>query len=402
MARGTARFTLDSDTFTAPAGTYVFVREPEVHRHAVAEEAGTTVLSFGGTADVHALPVGVVVPRRGAPHAGGPRRRARGARRRPRALPGVGEPPLRARLLRGDRRQPRGRARRARRGDRARAAPRALGRARTRSSRRCASRRRASAGTSRALDRGARRADPLREPGVGRHDGERRGSGAAAARAAITSSAASGPAARPRPPRCPRRASGRPAVEHHGDLVARRPPPRPRSPRRGAGPRPPGRATSRRAGSPSRCCRRRGSGPGGSPARAPRRTPPRRGTGRGPAPSAPPRRAGGRRERGEAGRVAPFRAASSIVPTRIRIMWRRKASASIQNSSRPPAPATRRGGSCGGRMGCWVSGGRERGEVVRAGERGGQARSASRSSGRGCRSARPSSHTLGSERASTR
>ena len=48
VARGTARFTLDADTFTAPAGTYVFIRDPGVHRHAVAEEAGTTVLSFGG------------------------------------------------------------------------------------------------------------------------------------------------------------------------------------------------------------------------------------------------------------------------------------------------------------------------------------------------------------------
>jgi hypothetical protein len=48
VARGRARFTLDGDTIDAPAGTYVFVRDPGVHRHAVAEEAGTTVLSFGG------------------------------------------------------------------------------------------------------------------------------------------------------------------------------------------------------------------------------------------------------------------------------------------------------------------------------------------------------------------
>jgi AraC-like ligand binding domain len=48
VARGSARFTLDDETFTAPAGTYVFIRDPEVHRHAVAEEDGTTVLSFGG------------------------------------------------------------------------------------------------------------------------------------------------------------------------------------------------------------------------------------------------------------------------------------------------------------------------------------------------------------------
>jgi hypothetical protein len=50
VARGRARFTIDGDSFDAPAGTYVFVREPAAHRHAVAEEAGTTVLSFGGPA----------------------------------------------------------------------------------------------------------------------------------------------------------------------------------------------------------------------------------------------------------------------------------------------------------------------------------------------------------------
>jgi hypothetical protein len=48
VARGAARFTLDGETFEAPAGTYVFVSDPSVHRHAVALEAGTTVLSFGG------------------------------------------------------------------------------------------------------------------------------------------------------------------------------------------------------------------------------------------------------------------------------------------------------------------------------------------------------------------
>lgn len=48
VAAGTARFTIDGDTFDAPAGTYVFIPEPESHRHAVAQEAGTTVLSFGG------------------------------------------------------------------------------------------------------------------------------------------------------------------------------------------------------------------------------------------------------------------------------------------------------------------------------------------------------------------
>jgi hypothetical protein len=46
--RGRARFELDGETLDAPAGTYVFVPDPGTHRHAVAEEPGTTVLSFGG------------------------------------------------------------------------------------------------------------------------------------------------------------------------------------------------------------------------------------------------------------------------------------------------------------------------------------------------------------------
>ncbi len=48
VARGRATFTIDAEEFDAPAGTYVFVPDPASHRHAVAAEAGTTVLSFGG------------------------------------------------------------------------------------------------------------------------------------------------------------------------------------------------------------------------------------------------------------------------------------------------------------------------------------------------------------------
>jgi mannose-6-phosphate isomerase-like protein (cupin superfamily) len=48
VARGRATFTLDGETFDAPAGTYVFVPDTATHRHAVAAEAGTPVLSFGG------------------------------------------------------------------------------------------------------------------------------------------------------------------------------------------------------------------------------------------------------------------------------------------------------------------------------------------------------------------
>jgi mannose-6-phosphate isomerase-like protein (cupin superfamily) len=50
VARGRAGFTLDGERFDAPAGTYVFVPDPATHRHAVAQEPGTTVLSFGGPA----------------------------------------------------------------------------------------------------------------------------------------------------------------------------------------------------------------------------------------------------------------------------------------------------------------------------------------------------------------
>jgi quercetin dioxygenase-like cupin family protein len=48
VARGRATFTIDETTYDAPAGTYVFVPDPASHRHAVAAEPGTTVLSFGG------------------------------------------------------------------------------------------------------------------------------------------------------------------------------------------------------------------------------------------------------------------------------------------------------------------------------------------------------------------
>jgi mannose-6-phosphate isomerase-like protein (cupin superfamily) len=48
VARGRATFHLDDETIDAPAGTYVFVPDTSTHRHAVAGEPGTTVLSFGG------------------------------------------------------------------------------------------------------------------------------------------------------------------------------------------------------------------------------------------------------------------------------------------------------------------------------------------------------------------
>jgi hypothetical protein len=45
---GSATFTVDGDTFDAPAGTFVFLPEPDLDRQAVAKEAGTTVLAIGG------------------------------------------------------------------------------------------------------------------------------------------------------------------------------------------------------------------------------------------------------------------------------------------------------------------------------------------------------------------
>ncbi len=48
VARGHARFTIDGSEHDAPAGTYVFIPDPDSHRQATALEAGTTVLSFGG------------------------------------------------------------------------------------------------------------------------------------------------------------------------------------------------------------------------------------------------------------------------------------------------------------------------------------------------------------------
>jgi hypothetical protein len=48
VATGRAKFILDGEEHDAPSGTYVFVPDTATHRHAVAEEPDTTVLSFGG------------------------------------------------------------------------------------------------------------------------------------------------------------------------------------------------------------------------------------------------------------------------------------------------------------------------------------------------------------------
>jgi len=48
VLRGLARFTVDGETVHAPAGTFVFVRDPALRRSAIAEEEGTVVLAVGG------------------------------------------------------------------------------------------------------------------------------------------------------------------------------------------------------------------------------------------------------------------------------------------------------------------------------------------------------------------
>lgn len=45
---GRARFTVDGEEVDAPAGTFVFVRDPAARRSAVAEEDRTTILVLGG------------------------------------------------------------------------------------------------------------------------------------------------------------------------------------------------------------------------------------------------------------------------------------------------------------------------------------------------------------------
>jgi tetratricopeptide (TPR) repeat protein len=48
VVSGHATFTVAGDEIDAPAGTFVFIRDPTVKRYAVAREAGSTVLAVGG------------------------------------------------------------------------------------------------------------------------------------------------------------------------------------------------------------------------------------------------------------------------------------------------------------------------------------------------------------------
>lgn len=48
VGNGHATFTVNGDEIDAPAGTFVFVRDPAAKRSAVAKEAGTTIIVAGG------------------------------------------------------------------------------------------------------------------------------------------------------------------------------------------------------------------------------------------------------------------------------------------------------------------------------------------------------------------
>ncbi len=56
VVRGRARFTLGGEELDAPAGTLIFLSDPDVTRVAVAEEKGTTVLALGARPDAPFTP----------------------------------------------------------------------------------------------------------------------------------------------------------------------------------------------------------------------------------------------------------------------------------------------------------------------------------------------------------
>jgi len=53
VIRGHATFTVDGELIDAPWGTIVFLDDPQQRRHAIAKEAGTTVLAIGGEPGTH-------------------------------------------------------------------------------------------------------------------------------------------------------------------------------------------------------------------------------------------------------------------------------------------------------------------------------------------------------------
>jgi hypothetical protein len=48
-------FTVDGEEIDAPWGTIVFLDDPSQRRHAIAKEAGTTVLAIGGEPNTHTI-----------------------------------------------------------------------------------------------------------------------------------------------------------------------------------------------------------------------------------------------------------------------------------------------------------------------------------------------------------
>jgi hypothetical protein len=58
VAAGHAIFTVNGDEIDAPAGTFVFVKDPASKRKAVSKEAGTTVIAVGGVAGEAFTPMG--------------------------------------------------------------------------------------------------------------------------------------------------------------------------------------------------------------------------------------------------------------------------------------------------------------------------------------------------------
>jgi hypothetical protein len=55
VIRGHATFTVDDEEVDAPWGTIVFLDDPRQKRHAIAKEAGTTVLAIGGEPGAHTI-----------------------------------------------------------------------------------------------------------------------------------------------------------------------------------------------------------------------------------------------------------------------------------------------------------------------------------------------------------
>jgi uncharacterized cupin superfamily protein len=55
VVRGHATFTVDGEEIDAPAGTIVYLDDPKQQRHAIAKDAGTTVLAIGGKPGAHEI-----------------------------------------------------------------------------------------------------------------------------------------------------------------------------------------------------------------------------------------------------------------------------------------------------------------------------------------------------------